>query len=360
MSSSYQQRKGPPVEEPATSTGMRRRKNNPSDNAVSSSRVRTAYGINTQILAEDVNNLDGKNDSKFAYTPAENTPDSVSNAGESDELPIMTETDFPIFSNSWMGDFSLDNDVKHIDLFLYRMCRYVVLMWLLLIALVYWAAPDDSIVVLEGAERNAALVEVVILITSLIMRHGPLLWDIKRETGSFPPRISGVLAGGLTTQLVATFTMIWMVSFPVPVMIDPVFKSRVHLLRWCEWAPLAGFMTLLMQCIDAPTEDDGVWSSNLKQKLLTASLQSLSTLCGILFPFCPNLISWSICMIISCITFLYIFYSYAQKERQFRSITRGKSEDHIEMYERSRLSMSLHGICCFTWTLITGVCSLSI
>eukprot|EP00956_Cyclotella_meneghiniana_P018878 scaffold31832_cov62-Cyclotella_meneghiniana.AAC.6 len=345
---------GPPV----AHTGMRRRKNNkPINNVFSSSRVHTEY--KKGILAEDTaavmtgeNNLDVEND--------RTTPDSGNNAGKSNELEFMTENSFPSFSNSMMGDFSLDNDIKQIDVFLYRMCRYVILMWLLLIALVYWAAPHDCIVVLEGAERNAALVEIIILTTSLIMRHGPLLWDIKRDTGSSTPRISGVLAGGLTTQFVASFTMIWMISFPVPVMVDPVFKSRVHLLRWCEWTPLSGFMTLLMQCIDAPIEEDGVWSSNLKQKLLTASLQSLSTVCGLIFPFCPNILSWSICMAMSCITFLYIFYSYALKSRHFRALTRGKSEDHIEIYERSRLSMSLHGICCFTWTLITGACSLCI
>eukprot|EP00804_Cyclotella_cryptica_P000589 CCRYP_009976-RA/>CCRYP_009976-RA protein AED:0.28 eAED:0.28 QI:429/1/1/1/1/1/3/820/1200 len=261
--------------------------------------------------------------------------------------------EFPISSPKTMCGFSLDKEVASVDLVLYRFCRYAILFWLSLIAFSYWAAPRESIVRLEGTEKNVALIELSILGTAVIMRHGPLLWDMKRDFGCTHPRISGVLAGGLTVQFIAIFTVVWMVSVPVPVMIDPVFNSRVHLLRWCEWTPLAGFMTLLMQCIDAPVLEQGKWSSHMKQKLLAASMESFSTFCGLLFPFCPNLLSWYICMIISFLTYFYIFYSYSLKVAKFRGMTRGRSEDDIELYERSRLSLALHWMCCFTWTMIT-------
>jgi hypothetical protein len=328
---------------------------------------------------EDVTNTNEMADAVEVDPP--NNSDDTSNAEDEDQLPSSDETvaiekddlindelsnehavaplrtAFPISSNKSMCGFSLDKDVENVDLFLYRTCRYVIVSWFLLIAASYWAAPKDTLVRLKGTEKNAALIELCVLTTAVIMRHGPSLWDMKREMGGTPRRISGVLAGGLTVQFIAISTVAWMVYFPVPVMIDPVFKSRVHLLRWCEWTPLAGFMTLLMQCIDAPTiGEEGEWSSDCKKKMLTASLESFSTFCGILFPFCPNLTCWILCMVVSFATYFHIFYSYAQKAREFQGGVKGRNEDHIELHERARLSLALHWMCCFTWTLITGKC----
>ena len=310
---------------------------------------------------DDIKSVDSVEDETFNNTESDQTYYNLSSAAtntnldEQDQVPnAPTRTDFPISSDKSMCGFSLDKEVANIDLFLYRTCRYVILSWLALIAVSYWAAPNESIVWLEGTEKNAAMTELCILTTAVVTRHLPLFWDMKRDAGNVPPRISGVLAGGLTVQLVAIFTTLWMVMFPVPVMIDPVFHSRVHLLRWCEWTPLAGFMTLLMQCIDAPTMEEGKWSSHFKYKLFSASLESFSTFCGLLFPFCPNRLCWNVCMTISFSTFFYIYYSYAQKLKDFRQIVRGRSEDHIELYERARLSLDLHWLCCFTWTMITG------
>jgi hypothetical protein len=321
-------------------------------------------GDDDNSIANDNSNTSNDDDdamSKTTAAPDKSDLENYESEGE-EETPvnktIPTKSAFPISSDKSMCGFSLDKDVENVDLFLYRTCRYVIASWLSLIALVYWAAPRESITRLEGTERNAALIELCILTTAVVMRHGPLLWDMKREAGVMPPRISGVLAGGLTVQFIAVFTVVWMVSLPVPIMIDPVFKSRVHLLRWCEWTPLAGFMTLLMQCIDAPTIEEGKWSSQLKMKLLSSSMESFSTFCGLVFPFCPNRLCWYVCMTVSFVTFFYIYYSYAVKAREFKGIVRGRSEDCVELYERSRLSLALHWMCCFTWTIITGKCFL--
>lgn len=309
-----------------------------------------------EIHAQEEDTPDDADEIKAAETPIDQPKDDISDDDTSLTSKPESKSEYPIFSTKSMCGFSLDKDVENVDLFLYRTCRYVILSWLGLIAFAYYAAPPEAIQRLRGTERNAAMIELCILTTAVVMRHGPLLWDMKRETGAMPPRISGVLAGGLTVQFVAVFTVVWMVAFPVPVMIDPVFKSRVHLLRWCEWTPLAGFMTLLMQCIDAPTAEEGKWRSDLKRKLYSASMESFSTFCGLLFPFCPNRMCWDVCMTVSFVTFFYIYYSYAVKAREFGDIVRGRSEDCIELYERSRLSLALHWMCCFTWTMITGEC----
>jgi len=260
---------------------------------------------------------------------------------------------------------SLDDDVAKVDALLFRASSYAVFTWIGLLFFAYWITPPEQIEYLEGTERNAALVELSILSTAVTMKHGPLFWEMnlfgaapslesrhrRSMVGSL--RISGILAGGLVVQAVAVATMIIMVSFPVPVLVDPILKSRVHLLRWCEWTPLAGLMTLMTECIDAPEYDGEKLTQPWKKKLICAALESISTFCGFLFPFCDNLIVWSVTMFISCAFYSTIIFRYYEKRRLFTTVKRGRSVDEIELYDRARMSLSLHGICCLTWTGIT-------
>lgn len=267
-------------------------------------------------------------------------------------------------SASSMGGFSLDEDVATVDKFLFNMCYCTLGLWLSLICFSYWVAPRDSIQWLVGTERNAALVELSILSTAVIMKHGPLLWEInfmeitppnwgERSSTMFGvPRISGILAGGLTVQFVAVSTMVIMVCFPVPVMLDPVLGSRVHLLRWCEWTPLAGFMTLMTECIDAPILKGEKLTHPWNKKFFVAAMESLSTLCGLAFPFCTPF-GWYICMTVSFITFFAIFWRYFERRAAFGTMTMGGSVDETELYDRARMSLALHGMCCVVWSMIT-------
>mmetsp|Transcript_29734 Transcript_29734/g.46009 ORF Transcript_29734/g.46009 Transcript_29734/m.46009 type:complete len:1225 (-) Transcript_29734:27-3701(-) len=262
---------------------------------------------------------------------------------------------------------SLDDDVAKVDALLFRASTYSVLTWIGLIIFAYWITPPEQIEWLEGTERNAALVELSILSTAVAMKHGPLFWEMNLF-GSAPSlesrhrrsmigslRISGILAGGLVVQTIAVATMIIMVSFPVPVLIDPILKSRVHLLRWCEWTPLAGLMTLMTECIDAPEYDGEKLTQPWNKKLMVSAFESISTFCGFIFPFCDNLILWTVTMIISCVLYSTIIFRYFEKRRLFRTAKRGRSVDEIELYDRARMSLSLHGMCCVAWTGITVI-----
>jgi len=260
---------------------------------------------------------------------------------------------------------SLDDDVAKVDALLFRASSYAVLIWIGLVLFAYWITPPDQIKYLEGTERNAALVELSILSTAVTMKHGPLFWEMNLF-GSAPSlesrhrrsmvgslRISGILAGGLVVQAVAVATMIMMVLFPVPVLVDPILHSRVHMLRWCEWTPLAGLMTLMTECIDAPEFDGEKLTQPWRKKLICAAMESISTFCGYLFPFCDNLIVWMVTMFMSCAFYSTIIFRYYDKKRLFATVKRGRSVDEIELYDRARMSLSLHGICCLTWTGIT-------
>ncbi len=263
---------------------------------------------------------------------------------------------------------SLDDDVANVDALLFRASTYSIITWIGLIVFAYWITPPEQIQWLEGTERNAALVELSILSTAVTMKHGPLFWEMNLFGGTAPSlesrhrrsmigslQISGILAGGLVVQVIAVATMIIMVSFPVPVLIDPILKSRVHLIRWCEWTPLAGLMTLMTECIDAPEYDGEKLTQPWKKKITVSALESISTFCGFIFPFCDNLIVWSVTMFISCAFYSTIIFRYFEKRRLFRTAKRGKSVDENELYDRARLSLSLHGMCCVAWTGITLV-----
>lgn len=273
---------------------------------------------------------------------------------------------------------AIDDDIMYVDKILIRTGYAVVLTWIGLLLVSYLVTPSDSIQYYEGTERNAALVELSILGTAFFMKHFPLLWDADLMGMSAPSsssdevggkirwgkdgtisdgrtRISGILLGGMVTQLVALTTCVIMVCFPVPVLEDPVLGNRVHLIRWCEWTPLAGFMTLLTECIDAPNYDGEKLAHPWKKKFAVSSLQTLSTFCGLLFPFCTNIYVWSFVMAFSCVTYSAIIFRYVEKRNLFRTcIWRGGgSVDEMELFERSRMSLSLHGVCAVVWSVIT-------
>ena len=261
---------------------------------------------------------------------------------------------------------ALDEDVATVDRLLNRVSEYVLVCWAFLILVSYWIVPPESIRRYSGTEWNAALVNLLLLTTAVLVKYTPFLWGMKLKEPTLDgrrarlilsgrTRISGILYGGLVTQFVAVMTSFIMVAFPVPVMIDPILGSRVNFIRWCEWTPLVGFMTLTMECIDAPGYDGaGKLTHAWRKKFNVAGLMSISTLCGLVFPFCTNLYVWIVVMTLSCVSYSAIVVRYFEKRKLFRlSVWRGEeSVDEIELYERARMSLTLHGVCCSVWSLI--------
>lgn len=271
--------------------------------------------------------------------------------------------------------YSLDEDVAQIDHLLKQVSKFALLTWISLIGISYWAAPPGSIQRYTGAERNALLVELSILTTAVLVKHIPLVWEMNVMEMSTPStsasssevgksrriksrnilgkkKFSGVLTGGMTAQLIAISSVAIMVLFPVPVMIDPILGCRVHLIRWCEWTPCAGFLTLMMDCIDAPQYDGTKFTHPWKTIFVTAAMESLSTFCGLIFPFCTNWYVWMGWMIFSCVTFLSVPIRYFEKRRLFQTIRwrGGRRVDEIELYERTRTSLALNFVCSGVWS----------
>ena len=218
--------------------------------------------------------------------------------------------------------------------------------WLTLVTLSYWLAPPESLQRLTGVEQASSFVAFICLTMSVILRMLPFLYN----RGSLRKSISGVIIGAITVQCIAMATNFAMVFAVTPVFIDPVTGGRVHMLRWCEWTPLAFTMTFLTEGADVPEPEWG-----LTIAYINALCMGLSTICGWLFPLCPGWRSWTILMVISCLLYLFLFPRLYFKVKGFKNVKRGNNFDVHEIHDRARLSLHLLVICTIMWSLLTAV-----
>lgn len=125
-------------------------------------------------------------------------------------------------------------EVKQTDLHFRIVGGGITILWLTLIGVSYACTPKGNLEVLEGPEFFAALFAACFLGFSLLARFFQLLWlEPKHKKHA---RMSGVLWASLAVQCIAMSTNTLMAcGIPIPVMIDPVLKTRVYLLRWSEW-----------------------------------------------------------------------------------------------------------------------------
>jgi hypothetical protein len=285
-------------------------------------------------------------------------------------------------------DLSLEEEWILVDRLHKTLSKGVLVCWISLVILCYLIVPKDCIQWYTGAERNAALVNLSILTTAVVTKHIPHFWEMNIKDMSTPSNviatassstssrqsasegrsrrgvtkamllgrtdISGILGGGMVTQFIAIMTAAIMVCLPVPVMVDPILGSRVHLIRWCEWTPCAGFMTLMMDLVDAPQYDGEKFTHPWKTMFLVAAMESLSSSCALIFPFCTNFYVWMIVMTVSCATYSAVLYRNYQKRLSFYTCRwrGGRSVDEIELYERARTSLALNFVCSVVWTMI--------
>ncbi|KAL3939528.1 MAG: hypothetical protein SGBAC_005759 [Bacillariaceae sp.] len=133
-------------------------------------------------------------------------------------------------------------------------------------------------------------------------------------------------------------------GIPVPVMVDPVMGTRVFLFRWSEWCALSFCMTFLVAGVDPAT--------GIKSGYMVAASQSISTMCGLIFPFCKSFETWLVFMTISFILWFGIFVALYRLRKNFAKIEKGKSAHSIELWDRARLAYKLMMTCCLAWSAL--------
>ena len=237
-------------------------------------------------------------------------------------------------------------DIKNTDRHIRLVSVGCVTTYLILVTLCYGLCPSESIQQVEGLEHTAAMIAFVCLLLGITLRMVSFLYN----RGSAERNISGIIVGAMTVQSIALVTDFIMAFLPSPVVIDPMTSSRVHLLRWCEWTPLAFTLTFMTEAADVPDPVHG-----LKIAYLNAFCMGLSTFCGLISPFCTGWLSWSFWMTVSCVFFCFIFPRLYQKAKSAKKVKKGNTLDEIEIYDRSRLSLQLMVICALMWSLIVFI-----
>lgn len=212
----------------------------------------------------------------------------------------------------------------------FKLSSVITVIWFVaLCAIMYVIVPSERIERLEGIERTAATLAAATLGVSCLS-------TIHRS-------FSGVIAAALVVQLCAVVTDVLMAAAPVPVLIDNVTGSRVHMLRWCEFAPLAFLMTLLTEGGDMANEP----KEGIRKGYVLAITQGASTSFGLLFPFMPGIKSWVCCLACALSLFIPIFFRLAGKMQKVRTMDpKGKT------YRRSVLCLRLLIVEVVVWTLL--------
>lgn len=372
------------------------------DGDVCSLDVDISNGGNEEKINDDEDSLHDKSAAATKAAGADTTstlatPKATELIGEVPALLRKLPTSRPSVSSSSSSkqgaganaytDLSLEEEWILVDRLHKTLSKGVLVCWISLVILCYFIVPKECIQWYTGAERNAALVNLSILTTAVVTKHIPLLWEMNIKDMAMPSNviatpsssssrqsgseggsrrgatkamplgrtcISGILGGGMVTQFIAIMTAAIMVCFPVPVMVDPILGSRVHLIRWCEWTPCAGFMTLMMDLVDAPQYDGEKFTHPWKTMFLVAGMESLSSCCALIFPFCTNFYVWMIVMTFSCVTYSAVLYRNYQKRLSFVTCRwrGGRNVDEVELYERARTSLALNFVCSVVWTMI--------
>jgi hypothetical protein len=263
--------------------------------------------------------------------------------------------------------------------------------WITLVVTIYILVPSENIVPLSGLEQRAAFTSMSLIFVSFLSRIIPLfgISKMRRDKGRFnmdafvdgeshglrkvwdnvTRNMSGLMLGGLSIQVVAFMTDFLMAFFPVPVVMDPVLGTRVHVLRWCEWFPCATFMTFMMEGADLfwpeDGEENGQGRQNIqdgppldffKKKFMHAAAQGGAVFLGLLFPFCPGFKTWMCAMITACMLYLTNYPRMMQRRNEIpHTLRKGATVEEGERYNSAITALKLRYICIAVWTIIVAL-----
>lgn len=214
--------------------------------------------------------------------------------------------------------------------------------FVLLVCLVYKITPRENWEYIADGERTVAGIAFTVALMTLFMALASFVFW-KHEVG----KVSGIAYAGIVVITISMITNAILAFAPTVVMEDPIIHSRVFLVRWCEWIPCAGLMTFLCDAVDVPRSKQA-----MRKAVLYSLCQSVSCVFGLVFPFCPGIISWSISMTMAVITWMPIFPRLNYKYQIFKATPRGTSFVEMERYHRHRYSFELMLLCAIIWSFL--------
>ena len=212
--------------------------------------------------------------------------------------------------------------------------------WILLCILCYTIYPQKDIKFVNELEQQAVLIAFSVQIISLITRLITFFYQ-----DDF--RMNGLHVANFTVQGVSMLSNLLMGIHRSPITKDPITGCKVHLLRWCEWIPLAFLMTFMTEVVGMENA-----RKNISSAYKLALTQGLSTVFGILFPLCSRKSTWLFSMCLSMSFYLCLFPRLFEKRKQFLVKKMGNTVDEIENYHRAKYAYQLLLICSVMWTFL--------
>ena len=318
----------------STSSGLRRRKNN---NPLENRAQTTEDQIQPQKFEPQLQ-PDGKDEAESEEV-ATGFVDSIMGGMRPSQVDAST--------HRW----AISTIDKHFRYFaMWNICTYFAL-----VAIVYAVVPTENIVHLDGVEQRSAIMAASLIAVSFLSRVLPLIGGITGDNKK-KTYISGIFIGGLTIQIVAFCTDFLMAFFAVPVLIDPVLGTRVHVLRWCEWCPCATFMTFMMEGADLYWSGDAPPPDYLRSKYLHACTQGGAVFLGLLFPFCPGFKSWMFAIVLACCLYLTNFPRLWNRRRAIpATLKSGATVEEAERFNAAKIAFRLRVFTTCVWSIIVAL-----
>jgi len=230
--------------------------------------------------------------------------------------------------------------------FVNRMFRFAadltMIIFFLLVLLVYLFCPPEELEYIVDDERTAAVIAFAVSTFSAVAVHAAFaVWH--KETG----KISGIVYAGLMVMIMSALANGFLAYAPTYVVVDPVTRSRVFIIRWCEWVPCAGLMTFLCDAVHVPKS-----KTALRKAIWVSTGQSLACVFGLVAPFLPGPVTWGIGLVSAISLFFPIFPRLVDKFRVSSRARKGKSFSEIERYNRHRFSFQLLLVCAILWLFL--------
>ena len=264
------------------------------------------------------------------------------------------EKSFGSSSDDQVSSFTKDNATVEMISTAFKIASLCgIVAWLALVSTVYAITPSDSLRRVNEVEFYTSIGAASIIFISAACKCAPPL--VIRS--GWISMNNGVLIGALTVQLISFLTDFLPALFRVPIMVDRITGANVYLLRFCSWTPLAFLMTFFTEVSiltavpekQFQTKASYIWRA-LRVPILHSTAQSISAFQGLIFPFCKNMTSWIIAMVVSCVCYLTIFARLSYRTKMLRATPRGPSVTDEETYGRARLSCRLLSVCASVWT----------
>ena len=130
------------------------------------------------------------------------------------------------------------------------------------------------------------------------------------------------------------------------IIVDQITGRPQCMLRWVEWTVLAHTMTYLVERVGGTSSHEAN---------ITGASQGLSTLCGLLLPFCSSLYSWVPLLVLSFILYFYIFHRFHVKSQYLQKMRATLPESSFQVTQAD-LSFRMMRLCVVTWTVRTPCC----